>query len=70
MLFRSWLVRKRREAKLTQKQLAEKLKKPQSFVSKYEKGERRLDVIEFLEISRLLGASPQDIVDMLFRLST
>ena len=70
MLFRSWLVRKRRGAKLTQKQLAEKLKKPQSFVSKYEKGERRLDVIEFLEISRLLGASPQDIVDMLFRLST
>lgn len=31
---------------------------PQSFVSKYESGERRLDVAEFVRIARALGADP------------
>ncbi|WP_460145653.1 helix-turn-helix domain-containing protein [Pseudomonas sp. S2_A02] len=38
----------RKKAGLTQTMLSERLSKPQSFVSKYERGERRLDVIEFL----------------------
>jgi len=42
------------DAGLTQQQVADKLEKPQSFVAKYEKGERRLDVIEFLEIAKVL----------------
>lgn len=50
------LVDARQEAGLTQQQLADKLGRPQSFVSKVENGDRRLDVIEFLEICRLLGA--------------
>ena len=45
----------RKRAGLTQQELADKLKKPQSYISKYERGERRLDVIEFLEISQLLN---------------
>jgi hypothetical protein len=32
--------------------------KPQSFVAKYEGGERRLDVVEFVAISRVIGAYP------------
>jgi transcriptional regulator with XRE-family HTH domain len=36
-------------------QLAERLKRPQSFVSKYENGERRLDLVEFLEIAKSLN---------------
>ncbi|MEI7731752.1 MAG: helix-turn-helix transcriptional regulator [Verrucomicrobiota bacterium] len=36
----------RNEAKLTQAQLADKMGVPQSFVSKYESGERRLDLVE------------------------
>ena len=35
---------------MTQTQLAEKLRRPQSFVSKYENCERRIDLIEFMEI--------------------
>ena len=41
---------------MTQQQLADKLGRPQSFVSKIENGDRRIDVIEFLEICRLLSA--------------
>jgi transcriptional regulator with XRE-family HTH domain len=44
----------REEAGLTQVNIAERLGKPQSFVSKYERGERRLDFTEFIEIAELL----------------
>ena len=47
-----------REAKhLTQAQLARKLSVPQSFVSKYETGERRIDVIETAQICQALETS-------------
>jgi transcriptional regulator with XRE-family HTH domain len=41
-----------------QQALAKKLGRPQSFVAKYEGGERRIDVIEFIAIARALGADP------------
>lgn len=52
------LIEERTKAGLTQMQLAAKLHKPQSYVSKYERGERRLDVIEFILIARALGIEP------------
>ena len=48
------LVEARRDAGLTQVALAKKLGRPQSFVSKFERGERRLDVTEFLDVARAL----------------
>lgn len=48
------LVAARKRAKLTQTQLAERLGKRQSFVAKYEGGERRLDLVEFMAIARAL----------------
>lgn len=45
-------------AGLTQAQLASRLKRPQSFVAKYELGERRLDVIEFCAVARNLDQEP------------
>jgi len=42
-------------ANLTQFEVAERLRKPQSFVSKYEAAERRLDVVEFIEIAEIVG---------------
>jgi transcriptional regulator with XRE-family HTH domain len=53
------IVSVRKRAGVTQQQLADRLKKPQSFVSKYESGERRIDVAEFLVVLRELGADPQ-----------
>lgn len=52
--FLSLVVSARRNADLTQQELADQLGRPQSYVSKYERGERRLDVIEFLDIVKIL----------------
>ena len=35
--------------------MAERLSKPQSYVAKYERGERRLDVVEFMEVAEAIG---------------
>ncbi|MGH2345449.1 MAG: helix-turn-helix domain-containing protein [Chloroflexota bacterium] len=52
----------RQAAKITQRELALRLGKPQSFVSKYERGERRLDVVEFVTIAKAIGIDPCRIV--------
>ena len=57
--FRARLVRMRKTAGLTQRQLAERVKRPRSFVSRIEQGERRLDVIEFYWICRACRVSPE-----------
>jgi transcriptional regulator with XRE-family HTH domain len=46
----------RRRAGLMQKELAKRLGKPQSFISEYERGQRRVDVVELLGIARALDA--------------
>jgi transcriptional regulator with XRE-family HTH domain len=56
------LIDARKQAQLTQTQLAAQLRKPQSFVSKYERGERRLDVIELLDVCQRLGADPHKLI--------
>ena len=47
---------------LTQTQLAEKLNRPQSFVSKYENGDRRIDLVEFMEIAAALEIDPLEFI--------
>ena len=49
------LAQARKDAGMTQAELAKKLKKPQSYVSKVENGERRLDVVELMEIAKAVG---------------
>jgi transcriptional regulator with XRE-family HTH domain len=61
------LAQARKSAGLTQAQVALKLNRPQSFVAKYENGERRIDVVEFLAIAAALRADP---VLILKRLAT
>lgn len=51
----------RLRANMTQVELARRLGKPQSVVSGYENGRRRVDVVEFLLIARTLGADPVEI---------
>src|SRR5271154_5892544 len=52
----------RSESGMTQAQVAKRLELPQSFVSKYESGERRLDLVELRQICRALGISLGDFV--------
>lgn len=61
-LFLAILISARESKGLSQHQLAKKLKKPQSFISKYERGERRLDVVEFIDIAKALDADPHEII--------
>jgi transcriptional regulator with XRE-family HTH domain len=61
-LFLGLLKEARKEAGLTQAVVAKKLRKPQSFVAKYEHGERRIDVVEFVAIARVLQTDPIDLL--------
>ena len=65
--FRELLVDVRKNADLTQAELSRRLSRPQSFVSKYERGERRLDVIEFGEVAKALGVDPVKLLAKFYR---
>ncbi len=66
-LFLKLLLLARKESGLTQKEVADKLHKNQSYVSKYENGERRLDVIEFADIAKAIGVDPLKIINDLLK---
>lgn len=52
----------RKKAGLTQEELNKKLGKYKTFVSKYESGERRLDIMEFIDVSEALELDPASII--------
>ena len=57
----------RLRAQLDQTSVAEQLGRPQSFVSKYENGERTLNVIEFVAICGILGLNPAQEIALIGR---
>jgi len=59
------LYRLRINAGITQSQLSEVLKVPQSFVSKVETGEREINIIELKEICKALGSDIVEFVTVL-----
>lgn len=61
------IVERRKRAGLTQRQLAEKLGRSNSFVWKIEAGERQVNVLEFVEIARALGVSAVELMAELDR---
>jgi len=61
-VFRDMLVQARLTRGMLQSQIADKLRKNQSFVSKYERGERRLDFPEFLEVAEALEINVSDFI--------
>ncbi len=56
------LARLRKEAGMTQVQVATRLRRPQSFVASVERGERRVDLAEFLYFAAAIGFDPMAAV--------
>ena len=65
--FCALLIETRSKAGLTQADVAKRLKRPQSFVSKYETGERRIDVVEFLAVAQALNSDPARLLKALIK---
>lgn len=61
------LVAARHDADLNQEQVAERLDQHQSFVARYEGGQRRIDVVEFVTIARVLGHDPLKLMAAFIR---
>ncbi|MBI5760156.1 MAG: helix-turn-helix transcriptional regulator [Planctomycetales bacterium] len=61
-VFRETLKDLRLRAEVTQTDLATRIGHPQSHVSKFEAGERRLDVVETMAICNAIGVSFEDFV--------
>lgn len=59
------LVAAREAAGLSQRDLAARLKRPHVFVGRNECGERRVDVVEFIEIARVMGNDPRQLFEKL-----
>jgi len=55
------LVRARKDQRLSQEAVASRLGKPQQYVSRYEVGERRLDMVEFLDAAKALDVDGLDV---------
>jgi HTH-type transcriptional regulator/antitoxin HipB len=56
---------KQRRLDLTQAQLAKRLRRYQSFVATVESGQRRIDVIKFLDLAEAVGFDPIDVIKKL-----
>ena len=56
------LISRRAAVGLSQEEVARRLRRPQSFVSKSENGERRLDIIELIEVAEAIGFDVRDLV--------
>lgn len=57
-LLRQMLIDERTKAELKQADVSLKLNKPQSYISKIERGERGIDIVEFVEIAGAIGFDP------------
>lgn len=63
----AFLVNARKEADMTQALLAKKMNRPQSFVAKYETGERNLDFVEVIEVFEALSVDPIEQITRMYR---
>ena len=61
------MVRARKDAGLTQAEVAARLGHGQAYVSKYERGGKSLGVIEFIEVAEAVGFDPAEMLKKLRR---
>jgi transcriptional regulator with XRE-family HTH domain len=56
------LIAKRESANMTQTQLAEAVGEYQSFIARLESGERRIDVVELIQLARVIGFDASEVI--------
>lgn len=61
------LIAVRKKAGITQQTLAKKLGKNQSYISKYENAERRLDMIEVIAIMKAMDSNPVELMNNILK---
>jgi transcriptional regulator with XRE-family HTH domain len=59
---RKLMIAARKRAGLKQAEVAKRMGKPQPFMSRFETGERQLEVAEFIELSEILGVDPRELI--------
>ena len=59
---RERITKARKEAGLSQKELGAKIKRPPSYVTDFERAERRINVIEFIALAEAIGFDPLEIL--------
>ncbi len=57
------LIQARKAAGLTQTDIAERIGRDQTFVSLIERGQRRVDVIEFISLAKAIGSDPVKLLE-------
>jgi len=67
--FLAVLVATRHNKSLTQQNVADRLHKPQSYIAKIERGERRLDIIEFIALAKAMNVAPIKLFETLVKMS-
>ena len=63
----AFLIAKRKRAKLTQADVAKRVGRYQSFIATVESGQRRIDVVELLELAEAIGFDPREAIKALLR---
>ena len=61
------LLSARKAAQLSQAEVATRLKTSQTVIARIESGERRVDVVEFIDLARVLRIDPRDVLSQLMQ---
>jgi ribosome-binding protein aMBF1 (putative translation factor) len=61
-LFQQLLIEERKKSGFSQQEVADRLGRPQTYVSKCERGTRRMDMVEFLEMAQVIGIDPAGFI--------
>ena len=63
----AFLKKKRKDADLTQTQVAKRIGRYQSFITDYERGQKRIDAVELVQIAEAIGFDPVEAIRLIKR---
>ena len=66
-MLREYLIQKRNELDLTQRDLGARLSVHHTLIGKVETGDRRLDVVELLDYCKALEVDPHEVIDLMMK---